>query len=556
MSLSDCPPSFKLVKLGNPDAERDALNAGIQAMLRCMGANSLPDPTGHAGEYLTTDGSTFSWAPAGGGSGTVTSVGVSTGSSGVSVTGSPVTTSGTIDLDLGTLANVDDAPSDGTTYGRLNGAWAAAGGGGSTPTGTGFTHITAGVQDAAAKLVNLTATTDVAANQGTTTTVLHGNAAGQPSFASVNLASDVSGDLPYANLVQATAASRLLVRGSAGGAGDWQEGTLGTGLSFTGTVLNATATPPGGSTTQIQYNDTGAFAGSAGLAWDDANQQLLLGGADTSLLIKGITNEPTTPSTGNIVLYSKNISGRLAMKIKGPSGISTPLQNAFWQNRIVMWNPTTATAGVWLGTAGAGAGTYSTALPTDTNQSTSIKRSRWANVVTTTNQVLGQRNTEAMFYRGSGVSGAGGFFMFARGGFDVFTSGSRFFCGMATGTTVISANPSALNNTVGFCVDSTDGLAISFLTRSISATKAATGFSFATTNSMFDFYIFCASGSSEYSWRIVSLNSGTEASGVATANLPANTTKLTANFLGSNAALTPVTSTQISLNRLYIETDT
>ena len=63
MSLSDCPPSFKLVKLGNPDAERDALNAGIQAMLRCMGANSLPDPTGHAGEYLTTDGSTFSWAP-------------------------------------------------------------------------------------------------------------------------------------------------------------------------------------------------------------------------------------------------------------------------------------------------------------------------------------------------------------------------------------------------------------------------------------------------------------------------------------------------------------
>ena len=63
------------------------------------------------------------------GGGSVTSVGVSTGSSGVSVTGSPVTTSGTIDLDLGTLANVDDAPSDGTTYGRNNAAWVAAGGG-------------------------------------------------------------------------------------------------------------------------------------------------------------------------------------------------------------------------------------------------------------------------------------------------------------------------------------------------------------------------------------------------------------------------------------------
>ena len=127
---------------------------------------------------------------------------------------------------------------------------------------------------------------------------------------------------------------------------------------------------------------------------------------------------------------------------------------------------------------------------------------------------------------------------------------------MASATTVISANPSALNNTVGFCVDDTDGLAISFLTRGTSATKASTGFSFATTNSMFDFYIFCAPGASEYTWRIVSLNSGTEASGTATANLPTNSTKLTANFLGSNAALTPVTSTQISLNRIYVETDT
>ena len=31
--------------------------------------------------------------------------------------------------DEGTMAAVDDAPSDGTTYGRKNGAWAAAGGG-------------------------------------------------------------------------------------------------------------------------------------------------------------------------------------------------------------------------------------------------------------------------------------------------------------------------------------------------------------------------------------------------------------------------------------------
>jgi len=92
MSLSDCPPTFKIVKLGDPDAERNSINAALQAITRCLAHSTLPDQTGHAGEFLTTDGTTPSWAP--------------------------------------------------------------GGGGGAVPTGTGFTHITAGVQDAAAKLVD------------------------------------------------------------------------------------------------------------------------------------------------------------------------------------------------------------------------------------------------------------------------------------------------------------------------------------------------------------------------------------------------------------------
>lgn len=62
------------------------------------------------------------------------------------------------------------------------------------------------------------------------------------AWGKIGLTTHVSGRLPYANLVAATAASRLIGRGSAGGAGDFQELTLGSGLALAGTVLSSTVT--------------------------------------------------------------------------------------------------------------------------------------------------------------------------------------------------------------------------------------------------------------------------------------------------------------------------
>jgi hypothetical protein len=68
-----------------------------------------------------------------------------------------------------------------------------------------------------------------------------------------------------------------------------------------------------------------------------------------------ITNEPASPAA-NFLLYM------LSLWLENGGGLGHWARHTsskrFFGNNIVMWNPTNATAGVWLGTVGATAGTY------------------------------------------------------------------------------------------------------------------------------------------------------------------------------------------------------
>lgn len=97
-----------------------------------------------------------------------------------------------------------------------------------------------------------TCTTDVLAsaqhaNQGTTTTVLHGNAAGNPTWATINLAADVGGRLPFANLTQIAAYSFF---GNS-------TGVLANGADFTIGSLTNKAAPAGSDLLVIQDQAAG-----------------------------------------------------------------------------------------------------------------------------------------------------------------------------------------------------------------------------------------------------------------------------------------------------------
>lgn len=128
---------------------------------------------------------------------------------------------------------------------------------------------------------------------GTTTTVLHGNAAGAPSFSAVALGADVSGRLPYANFTAATAASLLLGRGSAGGAGDWQEITLGTGIALTGTVLSATGTGTVTTTGSPASGNLTKFSGATSITNGDLSGDVSTSGT----LVTTLTNTAVTPGS-------------------------------------------------------------------------------------------------------------------------------------------------------------------------------------------------------------------------------------------------------------------
>jgi hypothetical protein len=135
------------------------------------------------------------------------------------------------------------------------------------------------------------------------------------------------------------ATSRLLGRTTAG-TGVAEEISIGTGLSLSaGTLSNSAVTPPGGSNTQVQFNDSSAFGGDVDLTWNKTTNVLTVAG-DVNLSDGGTfttTLQTITPTAARTISLP-DATGTVAL-VAGSSG-------------QVVYNNAGVNAGITAGTTG------------------------------------------------------------------------------------------------------------------------------------------------------------------------------------------------------------
>lgn len=138
---------------------------------------------------------------------------------------------------------------------------------------------------------------------GTSTTVLHGNASGAPTFGAVSLTADVSGTLPVGNGGSGAATLTGVLKGN--GTSAFTAATAGTDYVAPGTATTFTA---------LQ-----TFAGTSSNA-DLKTSNILETATVSATAATGTINYDVT--TQSVLYYTTNASGNFTVNFRGSSGTS------------------------------------------------------------------------------------------------------------------------------------------------------------------------------------------------------------------------------------------
>lgn len=321
-------------------------------------------------------------------------------------------------------------------------------------------------------------------------------------------------------------------------------------LALNGPAVTPGSTGAGGSSPQVQYNNSGSFGGVSAVTSDGVN------------LIQTETNvAPSTPAAGKATpwIYTADAGGGtvgVPMTIDGFLGgaIPTGLLSMFQFGSVSNWqvqcatisgNATSGGTGLimynqlGLGTAGSVAGgTWGTGSFQARMRKNTYTASTGANFTASL------RNSSCTpSWRGDGVAGHGGFIHWQRIAINTTVSGMRAFFGLANTTAVQTGNPSAMLDTayvgcdadggpnLGACTNDNSGLA--------TCQDLGTSFPCDTTNgAVYDIWIAAPPGGSVINFYVERLDTPASVLKSASTDLPRNTVQQTWHSVLNNGTNT------------------
>lgn len=283
------------------------------------------------------------------------------------------------------------------------------------------------------------------------------------------------------------------------------------------------------------------------------------------------TTNPSAPASSHMIMYGfEYMSGGLVRpKWQGPAGVDQVMQAGLYNNGVQMFKPASATTGTGINAFGVawtsnGTVTHPTPASTAPAISNQMRRTRYANVVTTTNQQLGPRmNTvaEMSYWRGN-AAGLGGFYFFSRFIVELIPAATiRIFAGLtgAGATSSVCISDTVVNNTCGLWHDTTDSTTtFNFVTRNTATTTktAITVANAIAAGNSYDFHMYCPPNGSTMYYRLDDLVNAATYTGSTGTTLPTATTFMTPQVQMSNGtANTTVTTTAIGVACIYVESD-
>jgi hypothetical protein len=244
-------------------------------------------------------------------------------------------------------------------------------------------------------------------------------------------------------------------------------------ITSTGT-WTVTSTPPGSSTNMV-YNNGGAWA---------ASSNVLIGSADNNMLLAtGIyTTAVTSPSGGNVKIYGSSINGEDEIWSANSSGVDLALQTdmgAHQYGQLSTNGTAIQTTGHFVSAiSNAGTSTFNLRTYDATNLAPNLMYNKLTGTASANNQVelwYGFTGRDAMI--GNAAFGAGSKITFDVV-FPAYVSTQRIFVGYTSTFGQISStvDPSAILNIIGIGKDAADAtLQFMFNNGSGTATKVNTG---------------------------------------------------------------------------------